>query len=288
MEATLMGLGTMGVTLARLLLRSGWRVTVWNRTAGKADALVREGATLASSAEQAVLASPLVVMCVKDYQAANDILQLGGVGAAMEGRTLVQLSTGSPQEATEMEAWAHQHRGQYLDGAIQAAPSQMGQPDTPILVSGATSAFRQAEPLLKVFGGGISNLGERASLACAMDLATLSYIYGSMVGFLQGALVAESEGLGVDVYGALVAGIAPSFGEFLRHEGQIIHSGNFAAMESPLRISVDATERIARHAGDSRLHRAFPDLAAALFRQAEEAGLAHEEAAALIKVMRQR
>jgi 3-hydroxyisobutyrate dehydrogenase-like beta-hydroxyacid dehydrogenase len=210
-EISVIGLGSMGITIARLYLAQGYKVTVWNRTAEKADALVAKGAVLARSAAEAVRAAKVAVMCVYDYRAAEAILAMDGVAAAMDGRLLVQLTTGSPSDARDAEVWAHRHGATYLEGAIQAAPDQMGQPDTPILMSGAQAVFREAEPLLKVLGGGTVYLGEKASAAAAMDLATLSTIYGTLLGFMHGARIAEHEGFDVAEYGRIVAGIMPTF-----------------------------------------------------------------------------
>ncbi|REN18832.1 NAD(P)-dependent oxidoreductase, partial [Mycobacterium tuberculosis] len=49
-QVSVLGLGAMGEAIARLYLDQGYKVTVWNRTAGKADALVAKGAVLARSA----------------------------------------------------------------------------------------------------------------------------------------------------------------------------------------------------------------------------------------------
>jgi 3-hydroxyisobutyrate dehydrogenase-like beta-hydroxyacid dehydrogenase len=64
----------MGSALARVRLRNGYRITVWNRTSARADPLVRDGAVLAPSGASAVGASPIVVVCVCDDKAANRIL----------------------------------------------------------------------------------------------------------------------------------------------------------------------------------------------------------------------
>ncbi|WGT61294.1 NAD(P)-dependent oxidoreductase [Variovorax paradoxus] len=285
-EITVLGLGSMGVTIARLYLDKGYKVTVWNRTADKAAALVSRGAVLARGAAEALRASPVTLMCVYDYRAVDAILGAEGVAAAMDGRLLVQLTTGSPQDARDAEAWAHRQGATYLEGAIQAAPDQMGQPDTPILMSGAQQVFRAAEPLLGVLGGGIVYLGEKASAAAAMDLATLSTIYGTMLGFLHGARVAEHEGFDVAEYGRIVAGIMPTFAGFLQHEGSVIQSGDFAISQSPMRISVEATQRILQTAQQAGINTEFPAFAAGLFRRAEAAGLGGEELAALIKLLR--
>lgn len=286
MEISVIGLGLMGSTLAKLLLKNGHQVTVWNRTPEKATALAAQGASVAKDAADAVRASALIVVSVSDYVASKQIFAKRAVADGLTGHTVLQLSTGSPRDADAESAWIVENGAEFLAGTIQAAPSQMGQPDTPILVSGPKTTFQRLDPVLKILGGSIQYLGERASLALAMDLATLSYIYGSMLGVLHGAAVAESEGLDVDKFGALVANIAPSFGRFLLHETRVIKSADFKASESPLRISVSATERIAQHARDAHLYRGFAELAAGLFSQAEDAGYADLEAAALIKLMR--
>ncbi|QFZ87133.1 NAD(P)-dependent oxidoreductase [Variovorax paradoxus] len=285
-EVSVLGLGAMGVVIARLFLDQGYKVTLWNRSADKADALVARGAVLAHSAAEALRASRMAVMCVYDYRAADAIFAMDGVAAAMDGRLLAQLTTGSPKDAREAEAWAHRHGAAYLEGAIQAAPDQMGRADTPLLVSGAQAVFAEAEPLLKVLAGGIVYLGEKASAAAAMDLATLSSIYGTMLGFLHGARIAEHEGFDVAEYGRIVAGIMPTFAGFLQHEGAVIQSGDFAITQSPMRISVEATQRILQTAQEAGINTEFPTFAAGLFRRADAAGLGGEELAALIKLLR--
>lgn len=286
-EVSVLGLGSMGLAIAQLYLAQGYKVTLWNRTADKADALVAKGAVLARSAAEALRASRVAVMCVYDYRAADAIFATEGAAAALDGRLLVQLTTGSPKDAREAEAFAHRHGAAYVEGAIQAAPDQMGRPDTPLLVSGAQAAFDEAEPLLKALAGGIVYLGEKASAAAAMDLATLSSIYGTMLGFLHGARIAEHEGFDVAEFGRIVAGIMPTFAAFLQHEGSVIQSGDFTVSQSPMRISVEATQRILQTAQEAGINTEFPVFAAGLFKRADAAGLGGEELAALIKLLRQ-
>lgn len=63
---SIISLGVMGSALARALLSNGHRVTVLNRTSGKAEPLVRDGAVLAPGVASAVSASPIVLVCVSD------------------------------------------------------------------------------------------------------------------------------------------------------------------------------------------------------------------------------
>lgn len=279
------GLGQMGSTLAQLLLGAGLEVHVWNRSPGKAATLVEAGARLAASPAEAAARAQFVVMCVHDHAAAIGILSQQGVWHALEGKALLQFTTFSPQEAASASEVAHAHGVAYLSGAIQVAPEQMGKPDTTILLSGPSATVDSANAVLAAFGGNVAWLGESASAAPTMDLATLSFVYGATAGFLQGAALAQREGLDLKRYGEIVRAMSPSFGEFLQHEANVIDSGDFAISQSPLSISVDATRRIHGAMREAGLDAALPAVIAQLLEQAVKNGHGGEELAALVKVI---
>ena len=286
MHVSVIGLGSMGATLARLFLAGGHSVTLWNRSSRKATDLVTAGARLAGSAAEAIAASPVTVICVYDYAAADAILRRQPEEAALDNKVLVQLTTGSPQEALSAAEWAGRHGAHYLDGAIQAAPSQMGQPDTPLLLSGDERTYKEVETLLRGVAGQLLYLGSQVDAAATMDLATLSYVYGAYLGFMHGARLAEVRGVDVARYGQIVQTVSPSFGAFFAHQAGVIQSGDFTISESPLRISVEATARILRASADMGIDTQVPRLSAELLRRADEAGYGGEELAALIKTFR--
>jgi 3-hydroxyisobutyrate dehydrogenase-like beta-hydroxyacid dehydrogenase len=285
-DVTIIGLGQMGLTLAELMLKSGRSVCLWNRSADKAAPLVARGAQLAATPAAAIAASPVILVCVYDYEAADAILASEGVTGALAGRLVANLGTGGPEDARRSEAFMHAHGAHYIDGAIQAAPSQMGQDDTPVLISGSEAAFAEVQPLLKVLAGNLVYLGERIDAAAFMDLATLSYVYGAFAGFLHGAQIAEAVGIDVGTFGGVVNDISPTFGAFFKHEGAVIQSGDFQITESPMRISVTAVERILRTSERLGINTDVPALANRWLEQAVGAGLADEELAAVIKVLR--
>jgi 3-hydroxyisobutyrate dehydrogenase-like beta-hydroxyacid dehydrogenase len=276
----------MGSTLAKLLMQNDYRVTVWNRTHGKADVLVNEGASLASSIVGAIKASPVIVICVFDYNASRDILDHPEVTAVLKGKTIIQLTTGGPKDAIASEHWVNTYGAEYIDGAIQVAPEQMAKPDTTIFVSGSAKAFKTSEPVLNAFGGNIKYLGERVSAAAAMDLASLSYLYGSLLGFFHAVRIAESEGFPIDQLGQIISEVAPGFADFIKYEAAVIQSGNFGITQSPLSISVEATARILQASEAYGINTDVPRLAATFFAAADKAGYGKEELAALVKVFR--
>jgi 3-hydroxyisobutyrate dehydrogenase-like beta-hydroxyacid dehydrogenase len=276
----------MGSAVARALLRDGHAVTVWNRTAAKAETLVRDGAVVAPSAAFAVSASPTVVVCVDDYEVTNRILETKVVGPALAGRVLVQLSTGSPQEAREAEVWAWGHGADYLCGAILAYPDQIGTPDATILVSGAESAFRRSEPILKSLAGNLNYLGEQVGSAAALDCAVISFLDGAILGLVQGALICESEGLRVDSFGSMLAELAPVVAGEAKHLAEVIQTGAHAEPQATLKTYAVGVNRILRQARDARINAEIPTFTSDLLQRAIAAGYGEEEVASLIKVLR--
>lgn len=285
-DVTVMGLGAMGGAIARALLQKGFQVTVWNRSHAKAEPLVKEGAALAPNAASAIRASQVSIICVSDYKASYEMLDNEEVRAALPGRTLLQLSTGSPGQARELESWAHKHGADYLDGAIAASPVQMGQPEATIFTSGSASAYQQAEPFLHALAGNVPYYGEQVSAASSMDLAFLSYLFGSYLGFFHAARILESDGLRVDDFGSMIAHIAPMIGQVLKYESDVIQTGAYTPPQSSLHMSMTTVELLLVQAREAGMNNEFPVFAHKLFQRAITAGYGEEEVAALIKIMR--
>jgi 3-hydroxyisobutyrate dehydrogenase-like beta-hydroxyacid dehydrogenase len=285
-DVSVIGLGQMGARLAELLLAAGRSVAVWNRSTGKGETLVAQGAVLAGSPAEAIAASPLTLLVVSDDDAARSILRGEGVAKATHGRTIANLGTSGPDAAKAFAADVTAAGGHYVDGAIQAAPSQMGEVGTPVLYAGPRPAFEAARPTLRILAGNLVYLGEQPDAVAYMDLATLSYVYGAYAGFLHGARIAEATGIDPAEFGKLVELISPSFGAFFRHQGGVIASNDFTISESPMRISISAVDRIANVSGSLAINRELPDLINLWLRRAEAKGLADQEVAALITVLR--
>ncbi|YCK33871.1 NAD(P)-dependent oxidoreductase [Actinomadura sp. ATCC 39365] len=150
-KVTVIGLGSMGTAIAEAFIRAGHPTTVWNRTSHKAALLAARGAIHAEAIEDAVAASPLVITCLTTYEDTRQILQ--PVAAALSGRTLATLNSGSPAGARETAAWADSHAARYLDGAVKNVPAAVGAPDTLIYYSGNKAVFDAWEPTLTTLGG---------------------------------------------------------------------------------------------------------------------------------------
>ncbi|MDQ0987151.1 3-hydroxyisobutyrate dehydrogenase-like beta-hydroxyacid dehydrogenase [Streptomyces sp. V2I9] len=190
---TVLGLGDMGRSLARAFLAAGHPTTVWNRSPEKGEDVVARGAVRAASAEEAVRASGLVVVCLVDYDASDAVLE--PLAGALQGRVLVNLTSDTPARSRQAAVWAEKHSLSYLDGAIMVPVDMIGSPEALIFHSGDRAAFTAHEATLKALGAPATFLGEDHGLAAAYDMAMLDFFYGAMGGLVHAFALARAEGI---------------------------------------------------------------------------------------------
>jgi len=255
-------------------------VTVWNRNSEKAAPLVEKGAVLAPHVAAAVAASPVVILCVTNYTAAQHIL--GDSRSKVAGKLLVQLSTGTPQEARASEAWAQQHQVDYLEGKITGGPESIGTPDAHILFSGQEAVFHKAEPLLRVLASQLDYRGVNIGLASAWDMVLIMRYYGMFLSLLHSIQICQAEGIALEQYSARLGEEGKGYEKWLCDN---IQSGNYQETSAPLELWANGIERIVQQARDSHINADFPSFTAALFQKAMTAGYGREEVSALFKVL---
>jgi 3-hydroxyisobutyrate dehydrogenase-like beta-hydroxyacid dehydrogenase len=281
-EVTVIGLGNMGSALARALLDAPQRraVTVWNRSPEKAVPLVEKGAVLASSLASAIADSPIIMVCVTNYAAANHILD--EVVTDLPGKLLVQFTTGSPQDARASERWAHAHEAEYLDCAITGSPSSIGTPSAHILVAGQEAVFRKAEPTLQLLANNLDYKGEPIGLASTWEMIYIMHYYGMFLSLLHSVQICQAEGIPLEEYITLLGKQGKNYEKWLC---ETIQSGNYQDTSAPLELWAGGIQQIVQHARDSHIPAEFPQLVARLFQQAMNDGYGREEVSALFKVL---
>lgn len=284
-KVTVIGLGAMGTALAHALLAKGNQVTIWNRNAAKAAPLTEKGAVFASGAAAAIEASPLLVICVSDYKATRKILEAADVTGSLRGRTIVQLSTGTPLEARELAAWAEQHGATCLNGDIMAWPRQIGTSEATISISGNEDKFKEHGTVLQALGG-FNYLGAEPGASAVLFSAVMAYLAGTWIGFVHGALIIENEGMRPDEFGALIQNISPMLAAESKHMGEVIQHNRFADPESTVNTTGNDLHLLVQQAEEAGISTDLPKFAAGLFQRAIDAGYGGEEHAAIIKVMR--
>ena len=96
-NVSVLGLGKMGAALAKSLLASGRSVTVWNWSLDKAQPFIGAGAEVATSAAEAISASDVSILCIRNHKMTAELLR--PISGNLPGKTVLQLSTDSAKEA---------------------------------------------------------------------------------------------------------------------------------------------------------------------------------------------
>ncbi len=279
-DISVIGLGAMGGALAKTLLQAGHRVTVWNRSAEKLGPFVAGGASGAQSVGKAVGASPVILVCIDSYATTRSILGTADVASSLAGRTLVQLSTGTPGEAQDSAEWFTGRGVDYIDGAIQCLPRAIGTSSAQFLFAGPEHAYRTVDRLLACLGGDRRYLGENIRAPAALDLAWLSQRLGQMIGAIHGVCLCEAEGVDVRALEAMLPD-----GDRARLLAGRIRNRDFLNPDATVAVWAAVIQRFREQARDSGTSAEFPDFAAGLVQRAMQAGYGDEDVAALVKVM---
>ncbi|MFD4368410.1 NAD(P)-binding domain-containing protein [Rhodococcus sp. NPDC058521] len=188
---TIVGLGAMERVLATRLPSDGHRVTVWNRTPSRARPMAEAGATIVDSVEAAVTASNLVVVCLLDADPVHE--QLDPVVDSLAGRTVVNVTTTTPNEARDLSVWAQRHRINFVDGGIFATPDMIGTPSSTVLHSGDELTLDRYRTVLEGFGR-TTFVGADPGAAALYDSAMPGAMYAMFAGFEQGARMVRTVG----------------------------------------------------------------------------------------------
>ncbi|MFE0864216.1 NAD(P)-dependent oxidoreductase [Streptomyces rochei] len=256
---TVLGLGPMGRALATAFLEAGLRTTVWNRTPGREADLVAKGAVSASSAEEAVAAAPLTVVCVVNYDASDAVLRQDAVTSALKGRTLVNLSADTPARSRDTAEWAGRHGIRYLDGAIMTPATTIGTDDAVFLHSGPEELYREHRPVLAALGGTHTHLGEDPGRAAAYDIALLDIFWTAMAGYTHALAVARAEGVTGTELAPFAQGIAailpPLFAEFAADTDAGTYSGELNPITSAASTMAHVVHASEAHGIDASLMR---------------------------------
>ncbi|MFF3323120.1 NAD(P)-dependent oxidoreductase [Streptomyces sp. NPDC002889] len=282
---TVVGLGLMGQALAAAFLAKGHPTTVWNRSAGKADELVAKGATLADSVKSAVEASPLVVVCVSDYDAVHGLLD--PVGSSLAGRTLVNLTTASSTQARETAEWAGKLGTAYLDGAILALPQAIGTEEATLLYSGPKAAFEQHQATLQVLGEtGTVYLDEDHGLSALYDMSVLSIMWGVLNSFLHGAALLGTANVKATTFAELATIAINVTSGYASAYAQQLDDDEYPATDATINVHVGGMQHLLEESQALGVNTELPSFFLELAKRAVADGNAEDSYAAMIKQFR--
>lgn len=193
-----LGMGTMGRGMTANLLKAGHQVTVWNRTPERCADLVARGARQAATPAEAVADAELVMYCLSDDAAVEDLVWGAGglLTAVREGQIVVDMTTLHPS-LSRREAAAYAAKGvQFLDAPVFGSKNEAANGGLWIVVGGDRALYEEVKPILEALSETTHYMGENGKGASM-----------KLVGNL--CVAAELEALGEAMILATKAGLDP-------------------------------------------------------------------------------
>jgi 3-hydroxyisobutyrate dehydrogenase len=250
MRVGFIGLGIMGSRMAANLLGKGHGLTVWNRTAARADDLRASGAAWAESPRALAVASEVVCLCVADPAALEQVAHGpdGCVGGLSRGTLVIDFSTVGPEATRRLEEACGKAGALFLASPVTGSKNAAAAGTLLMMCGGAEQAFAAAQPILQAVGAKAVHVGAAEQAAQVKLMGNL--IIAHMVEALSeaGALAVQS-GVGLDKLLEVIraSGFASPFWDF---KGKALATRDFSThfsvdlMHKDLTLALELAHRL--------------------------------------------
>jgi len=190
------GLGNMGYPMAHNLLKGGYALHVYNRTAAKAEGLVAEGAVLANSISSLCGESDIILVMLSDDQAVKGaFLGEGGLlNCHAKGKLIVNMSTVSPKTSNELKEMSKAVGARFLEAPVSGSVKPAEDGTLIILAGGNEDDFRAAQPLFEKMGKTALFLGNTGAGSVA-KLAINYFLALTLQGLAETVVFARENGI---------------------------------------------------------------------------------------------
>src|SRR5207244_4814825 len=166
------GLGAMGVAMATNLLRAGFALRVYNRTADKARPLLEEGAILARTPAEAAAPGGIVVTMVSDDRAREEVtLGANGLVERLGDGVHLSMSTIAPRTARRLADLHRERGGRYVASPVFGKPEVAAQAKLWVVTSGDAAAKARVRPIQEAMSQQVFDFGDDPGAANAIKLA---------------------------------------------------------------------------------------------------------------------
>jgi 3-hydroxyisobutyrate dehydrogenase-like beta-hydroxyacid dehydrogenase len=169
------GLGAMGSRMAGRLVGAGFDVTVHNRTRSRETELVSRGATAASSPAELAASTDIVVGCLLDDAAIENVYrgEDGLIGSARPGQVFIEHATFSPARARDIESDLAKYDAVFLDAPVSGGPEGAAEGTLTVMVGGNQQRLAGAMDVLHAYSSRVVHVG---SAGAGLDLKLVNQL----------------------------------------------------------------------------------------------------------------
>jgi 3-hydroxyisobutyrate dehydrogenase len=201
------GLGIMGQGMAANLLKAGFSVRVWNRTASRMEPLIEQGAQSGSSPADVAAHSDITILCVSDTPDVVAVVlgEDGVIEGARSGSLVIDMSTISPQTTRDIAGRLAGKGVQMLDAPVSGGSEGAAKGTLSIMVGGDVEQVERARPAFEAMGKTITHVGGTGA-GQTVKLVNQILVVVTMLAVGEGLLFAQAGGLDLEKTLAAVTG----------------------------------------------------------------------------------
>jgi 3-hydroxyisobutyrate dehydrogenase-like beta-hydroxyacid dehydrogenase len=274
----------MGGGMASNLLKAGYQLTVWNRSAEKCEPFARKGARVAESPADAVRDVDLVMYMLSNDHAVDEVVfgANGILSGINEGQIAMDMSTVLPATSLREEEAYAKHGVDFLDVPVFGSKQESADAKLWIMAAGNKAIFEKVKPVLEHLGQTVHYFGKNGN-AAAMKLVGNLIVALEMEALAEGLVLAQKAGLDLNTVMEVVK-VADFRSPLLVSNGQNILKRGFSTSFA-LRLMLKDADLIEKFA--ETLHSPIPALRVAEKNlvSAVALGFGNENASALIKAL---
>jgi 3-hydroxyisobutyrate dehydrogenase-like beta-hydroxyacid dehydrogenase len=191
------GLGNMGQPMACNLVKAGYPLRVWNRSTDRAVPLAAQGATRVSRPEEVAEPGALLLSSLSNDQVLEEVVGTNRELLRRLGPGGIHVSTSTVAPATSRRlAEGHQQYGvTYLAAPVLGRPDAAAAAKLWIFLSGPSEAKERVQPVLRVLGQGVFDLGEDPGAANVVKLACNFLLASALEAMAEAFALAEKNGI---------------------------------------------------------------------------------------------
>ena len=191
------GLGNMGLPMAKNLIKAGYTLQVYNRTASKADELEEAAITVCSSPEEAATDVQFVVTMLSEDAILEEAVsgEKGLLKSLKGGGVHISMSTISPETSVKLNALHQQNGSHYLAAPVFGRPEAAAAQKLWICTSGNSSVKEACKPILGSMGQGVVDFGEEPGNANVVKITGNFMIMASMEMMAEAFTLGEKSGI---------------------------------------------------------------------------------------------
>lgn len=240
------GLGIMGLPMARNLLKAGFPVSVTNRTLARADTLKAEGATVCATPKEVAARSDIVITMVTNSPDVESVtFGEGGIAeGAHDGLLAIDMSTISPEVSRSIAERAAERGFRTLDAPVSGGQIGAVEARLSIMIGGDDADVARAMPVFQALGKTIVHMGPHGA-GQATKLANQIAVVLNNLGVSEALVFAAAQGLDLAKAREVIAGGAGGSWAMVNYAPKIL-AGDFAPgfmvdlQQKDLRLALDA------------------------------------------------